>query len=90
MIEKMELDTKGSIKRNRLFPVFKTKVFCGKLNCVGGLISIHIDGQAFRLGVVCGFYFDRNQVSAALDNEIDLGAAFGFPIIGSIAIESTI
>ncbi len=36
-------DTKCGIERNNFFVVLKAKVFRGELNCIGRLVSVHID-----------------------------------------------
>lgn len=36
-------DAKCGVKRYGLFPILKAKVLCRKLDCIGRLVSFHID-----------------------------------------------
>ena len=36
-------DTKCSIKRNDLLVILKTKVLSRELDCISGLVSVHVD-----------------------------------------------
>ena len=42
-------DTKCGIERNCFFIVLKAKVFGRKLDCISGLVGVHIDLQALAL-----------------------------------------
>ena len=40
---KLISDTKSGIERNDFFIVLKAEVFGGELDCIGGLVGVHID-----------------------------------------------
>ena len=40
---KLISDTKSSIERNDFFIVLKAEVFGGELDCISGLVGVHID-----------------------------------------------
>lgn len=83
----LPLNAKCPIERNRLFFVYESKVLFGELDGISGAIGLHIHAKTLGAGVVGGFYFDGDELSVALYDEINLRAALAFPIIGPVAVD---
>lgn len=78
-------DTKRGVKRNGLFPILESKVFCGELDGIIRSVGFHINLQAFSLCVVGGFDLDGDKLTLTLNDKINFSSAGRLPIIGRIS-----
>ena len=51
------------------------------------MIGLDVEIQTLGLGVIRGLDLNGDQLAFPLDDEIDLCAAFGLPVIGVVAVD---
>ena len=79
-------DTKCGIERNDFFVILKAEVFGRELDCISGLVGVHIDLQALCSGVVGRLDLNRNKLTVTLNDKINFSSTLGLPIIGVVAV----
>ena len=80
------LDTECGIEGNDFFIVLKAEVFGRELDCISGLVGVHIDLQALCSGVVGGLDLNGNELPVTLNDKINFSPTLGLPIVGVVTV----
>lgn len=82
-----ESDAKRGIQGNDLFIVLKAEILGGKFYGICRVMDVHVHGKALGARVIRALDLDGNEISFALDDEINLRTALRFQIIGGISVD---